>query len=440
MADRYIVKYKSGSTNNLSRRAVSRTKVGDVEVITLSEKINPATFADELRASGAEQYIEYIQPDVTLQLAGVETEETYEYPEDDAEDTELPETGGDSPVIVAIIDTGIYSSHPMLNGFMVEGWNFTNNTNITYDPSFPSASAHGTHVAGIIAQVAHEAGADIQILPLQVFDNGIAYTSDILAAIEYALEQGASIINCSFGSIHENPALFDAISSADALFICAVGNNRRDLDVTPSFPASYRLPNLISVGFTGWYTQSGILPSMFYTVSMPPHLNLRMTLSSTSRVLELDSSFVLVPSLLPNMPPINQTDIVWEIVPISGTDVVSINGGFGPINTKTGHTVTVIGENQGIARITATVTIGRLVLTQSCTVTVVDLQLPATMVVERGVPFTMEATTLPGGIVPTSISFVPATNAISLVGNPIRGNVSRAQMIGNTVCLSMKGK
>jgi hypothetical protein len=259
MTDRFIVRYRPGNSNTLSRRSTSTSTIGDVELITLPEKVNPKTFADELRAERAERFIEYIQPDFTLQLANlsfelIETEElVYEEPEEYLEvleeiiEEELPKIGNDTPIIVAVIDTGIDSAHPMLADYMIGGWNFTSQTSITYDPAFPSASAHGTHIAGIIAQTAAQTGADVQILPLQVFDNGAAYTSDILAAIEYAAAHGASVINMSFGSIHDNPALYEIISNSNALFICAVGNNRRDMDITPSYPAAYRLPNLISV-------------------------------------------------------------------------------------------------------------------------------------------------------------------------------------------------
>lgn len=86
-------------------------------------------------------------------------------------------------------------------------------------------SAHGTHVAGTISQVAEEYGADVTILPLMVFDGGLANTSDIISAITYAEKIGADIVNCSFGSTSENPALYDAIASSNTLFITAVGNS-----------------------------------------------------------------------------------------------------------------------------------------------------------------------------------------------------------------------
>ena len=225
---------------------------GRMELIVLDERVNPRELADELRASGAGQYIEYIQPDFTLSLAGLIDDESSvvesslnEPPQVTSSPTSL---GFGNSVLVAVIDTGIDSSHPMLVDYVVEGWNFPSQNSITFDPTHPLASAHGTHIAGIIASAARESGADIRIMPLQVFENGRAYTSDIIAAINFAVERGAAIINSSFGSTEENPALYEMITNTNALFVCAVGNNRRDMDVMPSYPAAYRLSNVISVG------------------------------------------------------------------------------------------------------------------------------------------------------------------------------------------------
>ncbi|MCL2051342.1 MAG: Ig-like domain-containing protein [Lachnospiraceae bacterium] len=279
--DRFIVRYKNK---------------GRTELITLSEKVNPKTFADELKASGASKEIEYIQPDYIMTLAGAYPENGEDYIEDEPgtqeeqdakeeqdskeepdnqeesdqqEDKEellievpiIEETeteaweeasesvfeSANTPVIVAIIDTGIDSSHEMLIDYIIEGWNFVNDTSVIFDDARPLESSHGTHIAGTIAQIARETGAEISIMPLKVFDQGIAYTSDIIAAIEYAEANGAKIINLSFGAAQDNPALYDSILNTDALFICAAGNSRSDLDIRPTYPASYRLSNVISV-------------------------------------------------------------------------------------------------------------------------------------------------------------------------------------------------
>jgi subtilisin family serine protease len=67
---------------------------------------------------------------------------------------------------------------------------------------------------------------------------------------------GVKIVNCSWGSNKDNPALEDAISNSDMLFVCAAGNGQSDLDVNPVYPASYDLDNVISVASM---SQTGML-------------------------------------------------------------------------------------------------------------------------------------------------------------------------------------
>lgn len=126
---------------------------------------------------------------------------------------------------------------------MLPGYDFVNHTELTYDFSRKSEYMHGTHIAGIIAQNAPET----QILPLKVFEYGRAYTSDIIRAIEYAEEHGASVVNMSFGGTDDNRALREAMAASDMLFVCAAGNHRLDVEETPIYPACFDLDNIISV-------------------------------------------------------------------------------------------------------------------------------------------------------------------------------------------------
>lgn len=177
-------------------------------------------------------------------------------------------------VLVAVIDTGIDITHPDLessiytnkneipnnsidddgNGLIddVHGWNFVDASSSVYDESLGLEQAHGTHIAGIIAGLSNadqniKPNENIEILPLQVFSNGTAYTSDIIAAIEYAEMMGARVVNCSFGSSDYNMALKEAIENSNMLFICSAGNARTDLDKTAIYPACFDLANIINV-------------------------------------------------------------------------------------------------------------------------------------------------------------------------------------------------
>jgi len=232
----------------------------EYEVITLEEAVWPSEFAEELQRAGAAADIEYIQPDFELNLEslGLElvpaqptlkleiSEESndesgaFEEPEEDEGPEEANEPAESARTVnVAVIDAGMDTEHEVFEGYLHEAAAGNGSDSLQY--------AHGTHIGGIIANTAYETGADVRILPIDVFTNGTAYTSDIIAAIVYATEMGADIINCSFGSTNYNQALYDAIAASDALFVCAVGNARRDFDETPSYPAGYDLPNIVSV-------------------------------------------------------------------------------------------------------------------------------------------------------------------------------------------------
>jgi subtilisin family serine protease len=109
-------------------------------------------------------------------------------------------------------------------------------------------SLHGTHVAGIIAQVrGNGIGGDgvvenVEILPVRAVPNGDEYDKDIALAIRYAVDNGAKVINGSFGKDYSPHAawVWDAMKyaeSKDVLLVFAAGNDGKNIDVEPSFPA-----------------------------------------------------------------------------------------------------------------------------------------------------------------------------------------------------------
>ncbi|VAW59830.1 Serine protease, subtilase family [hydrothermal vent metagenome] len=180
-------------------------------------------------------------------------------------------------VVVGVIDTGLDYNHPDIvgnvwvntgeianngidddnNGFIddVRGWDFVNNDNDPFDDN-----DHGTHVSGTIAAVGNNgigvAGVNwsAQIMPLKFLDaRGAGSTADAISAINYAVLMGARITNNSWGGGGFSQALFDAISAAQTagqLFVAAAGNDGVNTDVTPSYPASYNLNNIVSVAAT----------------------------------------------------------------------------------------------------------------------------------------------------------------------------------------------
>lgn len=108
-------------------------------------------------------------------------------------------------------------------------------------------SLHGTHVAGIIAQVRNNnLGGDgvadnVEIMPVRAVPNGDEYDKDIALAIRYAVDNGAKVINGSFGKDFSPHAqwVYDAIkyaASKDVLIVHAAGNDSKDIDTEPNFP------------------------------------------------------------------------------------------------------------------------------------------------------------------------------------------------------------
>ncbi len=193
-------------------------------------------------------------------------------------------------VIIAVIDTGVDYLHPDLadhmwvnqneipgngidddgNGYIddVYGWDFYNNdasvchyveTEHGYTANPDDNDNHGTHIAGIIAATADNgigisgvaSNVNIQIMSLKIHGGSSSSGSvaNAIKAIQYAEAMGADICNLSWGTTNYSQALELAIRESSMLFITAAGNNGINNNSTPMFPASLRLPNLISVAY-----------------------------------------------------------------------------------------------------------------------------------------------------------------------------------------------
>jgi len=150
------------------------------------------------------------------------------------------------------------------NGFVddVIGWDFVNNAPLPFD-----THGHGSHIAGIIGSSAANgvglAGVcpRVRIMALKYYDSsgaGFNNLQNTVKAFQYANQMGAHIINYSGGGAEaataERMALEDSRSKG-ILVIAAAGNDGRSNDVTPYYPASYPLDNIISVASINKYDQ-----------------------------------------------------------------------------------------------------------------------------------------------------------------------------------------
>lgn len=153
--------------------------------------------------------------------------------------------------VVAVIDTGVDSTHPDLAGQLLPSIDFSSAR--SSNPT--DTHGHGTHVAGIIAakkdNVIGIAGAapDTKILPLKVFEpDGNAYSSAIAEAITYAANQGVEVINMSLGSDVPDQVIRDAITYAlsKGVIVIAAAGNSGHLGSPAMYPAAWE--EVIAVG------------------------------------------------------------------------------------------------------------------------------------------------------------------------------------------------
>jgi subtilisin family serine protease len=185
---------------------------------------------------------------------------------------------GSQTIVVGVIDTGVDYNHEDLqtnmwrnpgesgdgkenngidddgNGYVDDyrGWNFI------FDNGDPrDDNNHGSHVAGTLGAVGNNGrgvvGVNwrVSIMPLKFLNReGSGELDDAVEAILYAAKMGARVTNNSWGGGGFSKAMEDAIKFANErgmLFVAAAGNASNNNDDTPSYPASYQLPNVISV-------------------------------------------------------------------------------------------------------------------------------------------------------------------------------------------------
>jgi subtilisin family serine protease len=185
-------------------------------------------------------------------------------------------TTGDASFVVAVIDTGVEYTHADLanniwtntgetagdgidndgNGYVddIHGWDF-----YSADSDPMDADGHGTHVAGTICAEGNNGlgvsgvAWQCEIMALRFLGPNGGFTSDAIAALDYAVRMGVKVSNNSWGSGGYSQSLYDSIQLAGTkghLFITAAGNDGSNTDSTPHYPASYNLKNIISVAAT----------------------------------------------------------------------------------------------------------------------------------------------------------------------------------------------
>lgn len=183
-------------------------------------------------------------------------------------------------ITVAVIDTGVDPSNPVLQGVLVSGYDFTRNMNggsedsdvstspdlsqaetgevnqrtvavldqrtvAVLDGSQYDAFGHGTMTVGIVHLVAPQA----RIMPLKSFTAaGTGYDSDVLRAIYYAVKHGARVLSMSFDYTAYSPELANAIKYANSNGVVSVASAGNDGEQIMVYPGA--LPGVVDVAST----------------------------------------------------------------------------------------------------------------------------------------------------------------------------------------------
>jgi thermitase len=248
---------------------------------TLVISVDPAAISQVITELRANPNVELAEPNYLARVAYTPNDPFY-FQQDYLERIQVPQAWDFStslaPVLVAVIDTGVDTAHPDLagiiwqnlgeigldangvdkrsngidddgNGYLDDwqGWNSVDGNNDVSD-----GHGHGTHLAGIIAASTNNnegiAGIapNARILPVKALDaTGYGTYNQIAAAIIYAVDQGAQIINLGFAGEGSSQVLQDAVNYAlmhGVVVIAAAGNTGSDMAV---FPSAY--PGVIAV-------------------------------------------------------------------------------------------------------------------------------------------------------------------------------------------------
>jgi len=144
-----------------------------------------------------------------------------------------------SGVIIAILDSGVDSTHPDLIPNLVPGWNFSDNNSNTSD-----VSGHGTAVAGIASAMGNNAvgvagvSFSSKIMPLRITDStGYAWWSLVAQGITYAADHGARVANVSYEGACCSSTIISAaqyLRSKGGVLTASAGNDGTLMTYTPS--------------------------------------------------------------------------------------------------------------------------------------------------------------------------------------------------------------
>lgn len=297
-----IIKFKSTTTSQSRSAALGKKKHKKKRELGNSSMLQVQVQPGESIESAIEHYrkdpnVEYVQPNYVYHLTATTPNDTHyshlwglqntaqtvvavgggpgtvnatNNPGTSGNDMSLPQSwdlitdcrtnSAATPIVVAVLDTGVNYTHTDLTnnmwnlngGFPNFGFDYVDNDNDPMD-----GHGHGTHVAGTIGAQGNNANGTTgvcwrtYIMAVRVLDNvGTGSTADIVSGLNFAVAQGAKVVNMSLGGSTYDPAFSTAITNArtsGVLVVVAAGNDGVDTGTSPSYPCNYIQDNLICV-------------------------------------------------------------------------------------------------------------------------------------------------------------------------------------------------
>jgi subtilisin family serine protease len=250
--------------------------IGNLQIIATPSGQTIRSLEDKYKGSGL---VEYAEPDYIRHLNSTEPDDpkyldgTLWGLHNNGQNGGVPHADISAPeawdirtsasnMVVAILDTGVRYTHEDLTANIwtnsIDGSHGTNAIAGTSDPN--DDQGHGTLMAGVIGAVGNNGKGitgvawRVQIMACKCFSSsGAASDSGIIACIDYARANGAHIISASFDGTGFSESMSNAIftaRSAGVIFVASAGNNSANIDITPRYPASYGIDNIVSVAYT----------------------------------------------------------------------------------------------------------------------------------------------------------------------------------------------
>lgn len=249
-----VVRYKDGHADKMEAfaskgRLKKHLELANTDVIEANSAADRQALLDQLNH---DPDVEFAEPDYKMKAYDITPNDSKWSSQWDMKKIAMPTawgtTKGTSSVKVAVVDTGANYNHSDLAGQIIKGHDFVNNDDDPMDDQ-----GHGTHVSGTVAALMNNSlgvagmAPGCKVLAVKVLgSDGSGDTSAIAQGIDYAVKQGAKVINMSLGGPQESAVLKTAVDNAVAHGVVVVVAAGNDGSTTKNYPAAY--DNSLSVG------------------------------------------------------------------------------------------------------------------------------------------------------------------------------------------------